>query len=91
MLRSNVIILVMFARLSYQYRTIEGNVGLDSQDLTWVANLAAATRFSQKEAQWLVAEMNRLHPGETYTLERDQDGEANCPPYGLDNFVVRKT
>ena len=58
--------------------------------LTWVETALAATKLSPRNAEQLVSELETREPGPEYTIERDENGESNLPPYGLDNFVVRK-
>ena len=60
-------------------------------DLTWVETPREATKLSPEEAHKLVGELNTRDPGPEYTYERDENGMSNQPPYGLDNFVVKKT
>jgi hypothetical protein len=59
--------------------------------LSWVQTTREATKLSPAEAEQLITELNTREPGPQYTAERDETGESNQPPYGLDNFVVRKT
>ncbi len=56
-----------------------------------MATTHEATKLSCPEAEKLVAELQDKQPGRAYTIERDENGEQNLPPYGLDNFVVRRT
>ena len=82
----------MFAKLTGFYRHSGGYV-LSSgwKECAWVDTAREATKFSCPEAERLAAELRDKRPGPAYTIERDENGEQNLPPYGLDNFVVRKT
>jgi hypothetical protein len=59
-------------------------------DLNWVDAPQKATKLSHEHAVRLSEELVIKQPGRQYFVERDQAGEANLPPYGLDNFVVRR-
>jgi hypothetical protein len=59
-------------------------------NLTWVETAREASKFSRQQAEQLASELSAREPGPEYTVERDENGESNQPPYGLDNFVVRK-
>jgi hypothetical protein len=60
------------------------------KDLNWVDALQKATRLTYEDAVKLSNELLTKQPGRQYIVERDQSGEANIAPYGLDNFVVRR-
>jgi hypothetical protein len=60
------------------------------KDLNWVDAVQKATRLPYAEAVKLSEEITIRQPGHNYVVERDEHGEANLPPYGLDNFVVRR-
>jgi hypothetical protein len=85
----------MFAKLTGYYQTVDtGSRFVMSQgwsDCTWVATTKEATKFSSEQADRLIGELNNRESGPIYTAERDELGESNHPPYGLDNFVVRKS
>jgi len=82
----------MFAKLTGYYQHPAGYI-LSSgwKECTWVNTAREATKFSRPEAERLLTELHEKQPGPAYTIERDENGEQNLPPYGLDNFVVRKT
>jgi hypothetical protein len=59
--------------------------------LNWHASEKPATRLPKHEADSLVQELEVREPGPTYEAVRDSTGEANLPPYGLDNWIVKRT
>jgi hypothetical protein len=81
----------LFARLTgfYQYPT-KHVLHTGWKECTWVETARKATRLSRSQSERLVAELREKQPGPEYRIERDEDGEENLPPYGLDDFVVRK-
>lgn len=85
----------MFAKLAGLAHTRSATpVVIDTyvwMELTWVESPREATKLPPEEAQRLVGELNTREPGPEYTYERDENGVSNQPPYGLDNFVVKKT
>jgi hypothetical protein len=85
----------MFAKLTGYYQTVDrGSRFVLSQgwsDCTWVSTAWEATKLSQAQADQLIGELNNRDSGPIYNAERDETGETNQPPYGLDNFVVTKT
>jgi hypothetical protein len=82
----------MFAKLTGFYQHAAGYV-LSSgwKECMWVVTTREATKFSRLEAERLVTQLHEKQPGSGYAIERDENGKQNLPPYGLDNFVVRRT
>jgi hypothetical protein len=83
-----------FAKLDGYLKTVSDGGFLLSQtweQCSWVENSRQATKLSHDQAVQLVSELATQQPGPKYTIERDENGETNQPPYGLDNFVVRKS
>jgi hypothetical protein len=84
----------MFAKLDGHLQTVSEGGFLLTETWTqcnWVSTSREATKLSRNKAEQLVSELERRQSGPKYTIERDENGEANQPPYGLDNFVVQKT
>jgi len=61
------------------------------RECSWADTTRGATKLSIDEAERLISQLNERQPGSVYVAERDENGEANVPPYGLDNFVVRRS
>jgi len=61
------------------------------KECKWVATLQEATKLPYDSAIQLIEELKARSPGHQHVAERDEHSEANVPPYGLDNFVVRRT
>jgi len=83
----------MFAKLDGYLQTLSEGGFVHSQTLkqcNWVSTANQATKLSRNKAEQLVSELESPQPGPKYTIERDENGETNQPPYELDNFVVRK-
>ena len=83
----------MFAKLTGLASVESGNRFVQTLTWThlgWVETARAASKFSRKDAERLVDELDLKEPGPQYTIELDENGENSLPPYGLDNFVVRK-
>ena len=83
----------MFAKLTGLAHVESGNRFIQTitwTNLEWVETTREASKFSPQKADQLVSELDAKEPGPKYTIERDETGESNLPPYGLDNFVVRK-
>ena len=86
----------MFARLKgpYHVNRLADTDAVNSAswlDSDWVETAREATKLPAPQAQNLAHEFETREPGPTYTTERDENGGANLPPYGLNNFVVRRT
>jgi hypothetical protein len=58
--------------------------------LNWLVEIQHATSLPYEEAVRLPKELAVKQSGHKYVVERDEHGEANRPPYGLDNFVLRR-
>jgi hypothetical protein len=82
----------MYAKLNHQYAfSPEAHVQSSGwKDCTWVDDLKQATRLAHDQATTLAIELIAKQVRFKYVLERDQNAERNPPPYGLDNFVVRR-
>jgi hypothetical protein len=83
----------MFAKLTGYAQTLTESRFVAQQmwtQLSWVETAREAEKLSRQGAEKLVGELNEKHPGPEYTIERDENGMNNVPPYGLDNFVVKK-
>lgn len=81
----------MFAVFTHFYRSSE-NPYLQEfwTQVRWVENPRQATKLSKLEADRRLEELKQHEATGSYNIERDESGEANLPPYGLDNWVVRK-
>ena len=83
----------MFAKLNNLATFQTGDRFVESfswMTCTWVETAREATKLPPQQAEQLVGELETREPGPQYTIERDEHGESNQPPHGLDNFVVRR-
>jgi hypothetical protein len=60
------------------------------KEIRWHKTEKKATRLAYSEALSLVKELEARQPGPVYLAVRDENAEDNVPPYGLDNFVVKR-
>jgi hypothetical protein len=60
------------------------------KECSWVETTTEATKLPRELAERLMHELEQRESGPIYTVECDEKGESNQPPYGLDNFVVRR-
>lgn len=84
----------MFAKLTGFYQTVDPAsrflLSKGWKEVTWVPTAREATKLSQQYAERLVGELEDKEPGPIYGIQRDENGESNVAPYGLDNFVVHR-
>lgn len=76
----------MFAKVTVKYQHGKGSW----KECTWVTNPDEATKLFEAQAIELIEQLRESPPGYSYTYQRDAQGEANRPPHGLNNFVVKR-
>jgi hypothetical protein len=85
----------MFAKLTGYFQTVDPSqrfiLTVGWSECSWVETTREATKLSKQQVDRLVSELKQRIPSSDYTAERDETGETNQPPYGLDNFVVRNS
>ena len=83
----------MYAKLQHFFQHATENrfiAAFGWQQCNWVDTAGQASKFPHESALQLADELAKNEPGYRYVVERDDNGTANLPPYGLDNFVVRR-
>jgi hypothetical protein len=83
--------LTSYAKLTRQFLAKSEHRSEDSwTDIDWLPDETKASRLPHSQALWLIEELRARTQGVRYEAARDKTGEANLPPYGPDNWIVKR-
>ena len=84
--------LTAYAKLTRQFSAKSGHRSEDAwTEIDWLPDETKASRLPHSQALWLVEELRARTQDVRYEAVRDEVGEANLPPHGLNNWLVKRT